>query len=124
MTPYTNFLYFGVLLYVVVPSFIQGLIARFSRYWILAVTALMLIVQYWVPVNAWPWTGAQELWLVLGYAVLQYGVARGFLAARQRGNSRWAYYGALTLGLLPLAAVKFVPVFMSHSQVGSWACPT
>jgi membrane protein involved in D-alanine export len=118
LTPYADFLYFGVLLYVVVPSLVQGLIARLSRFWILAATALMLIVQYWVPIGTWPWAGVQELWLVLGYAVLQYGVGRSFLAVRQRIGSRWAYYGALTLGLLPLAAVKFVPLFVTNSQVG------
>jgi membrane protein involved in D-alanine export len=117
MTPYANFLYFGVLLYVAVPTLAHGLIARRARVWIVAATAAMLIVQYYSLEATWP-TPVRALWFVLGYAAVQLGIARAFLALRPSALRRPALYAALTLALLPLVAAKFVPLLAAGSTIG------
>ena len=53
MTPYASFLYFGVLLYPIVPTLVLGLVWRFSWRWLLIVTVAMLTLQYWGTAPAW-----------------------------------------------------------------------
>jgi hypothetical protein len=90
--PYANFLYFGILAYIAIPTLTVRSIGRLrlSQLWILIATAFMLIVQYWV----------LEIWVVLGYAIVEWIAARSFLAVRQRGKSRAVFYAALALALL------------------------
>ncbi len=120
MIPYANFLYFGALLYIAVPSFVPGLAGRLrlSKFWIVAATAIMLVLQYWTTALVFPGAAVNELALVVGYAVTQFIVARAFLAARQRVKNRWMFYGAIALALLPLAVVKFVPLVSPEYIVG------
>ncbi len=51
MIPYANFLYFGILMYVAVPTLAVRSIGRLRlpKLWILLVTAIMLVVQYAFP---------------------------------------------------------------------------
>jgi membrane protein involved in D-alanine export len=124
LTPYADFLYFGVLLYVVLPTTIVGFSARRSlwKLWIVAATVVMLVIQYWPQVQVlWPGTAVNGLALVAGYAGSQWIVARGFLAVRRRARpagSRWSFYPALLLALAPLAAAKFVPVLAPADTLG------
>ena len=46
MTPYADFLYFGVLLYIALPALLIRRLLGFSRAWVLVATAAMLIIQY------------------------------------------------------------------------------
>jgi membrane protein involved in D-alanine export len=116
--PYADFLYFGVLLYVAVPTVGVGLLRRGARYWLLLATAGMLVVQYFRQQAVLPHLTVREIWLVLGYAVLQWGVAGGLLLSRRRAKKRGVFYLASALALLPLAAIKFVPLFAPSYQVG------
>jgi membrane protein involved in D-alanine export len=112
MIPYTSFLYFGVLLYVAVPSLAVGPLRRLrlSQAWILLATAAMLVVQYGVVQRLVGGVAVAEFALVLGYGLLQYVVAVGFLGIRSHARSRPAFYLALGLALAPLLATKLVPV--------------
>ncbi|MFH1185268.1 MAG: D-alanyl-lipoteichoic acid biosynthesis protein DltB [Chloroflexota bacterium] len=105
MIPYTDFLYFGVSLYALVPAVIVGLLRRFWRTWAAIATVFMLAVQYLGVTNGNPWPGS-GLVLVLGYALTQWLVAALFLAVRRGGASRPLFYAAMFLGLLPLLAAK------------------
>lgn len=58
------------------------------------------------------------MWLVAGYALFQWLLAGAFLWARPRARTRWPYRAALALGLLPLAAAKFVPLLSPGTQFG------
>ena len=47
MIPYADFLYFGILLYIAVPTLLVRRLVGFSRAWVmLFATSAMLIVQY------------------------------------------------------------------------------
>jgi membrane protein involved in D-alanine export len=118
MTPYATFLYFGVLLYSVLPTILMGLIGRVPWRWVVLVTAAMLVVQYWGTVSPLPGTAFQEVWLVVGYGVFEWIVASGFLWARSRTKNRALFWVALLLALLPLALAKFVPLFKPGYLVG------
>ena len=66
MTPYTNCLYFGVLLYVAVPTIVHGLFGRlrsWSRGLIVLAMIFMLVIQYAMPQTVWPGTEVLTLWL-------------------------------------------------------------
>ena len=123
MTPFADFLYFGVLLYIAAPSVIPGLAGRvrLSQFWILAATAIMLVVQYGTPVTLWNNAAVNEVLIVAAYALTEWLVAAGFLLVRQRMKhlhsrrgavqvSRATYYAALAGALLPLALTKFTPL--------------
>jgi len=121
VTPYTNFLYFGVLLYVAVPTIVHGLFGQlrsWSRGLIILATIFMLVIQYATPQTVWPGTEVLSLWLVIGYAVTQWIVARGFLVLRQRAKNRWRFYAAVLAGLAPLIIAKYIPVFVPELALG------
>jgi len=111
MIPYADFLYFGLLLYVVVPALILGLAGRLSWRWIALATLAMLVVQYGGTLQIEPQTAVREIWIVAAYALFEWAVALAFLRVRARTKRRWPFYAALGLALCPLALAKFLPLF-------------
>jgi membrane protein involved in D-alanine export len=118
MIPYADFLYFGVLLYVVVPTLVLGLAGRASRRWMLIATVGMLAVQYGGNLRIEPGMEIRELWIVAGYALFEGAVALSFLQIRSRTSRRWPFYAALLLSLLPLVVAKYVPLVAPNFQFG------
>jgi membrane protein involved in D-alanine export len=118
MTPYADFLYFGLLLYPVIPTMILGLLGRINWRWILLVTVVVLVVQFGDTLNVLPKTAVLELWLVVAYAAFQWIVSTGFLFIRKRAKNRVVYYTAILLALVPLALAKFVPLIAPHTLIG------
>lgn len=117
MIPYTDFLYFGISLYALLPNFLFGWWKRTFKIWIVIATGLMLVIQYFIVKVPFPNTTLLELWLVLGYGVLQYLVAGSFLLIRKRGTNRVIFYLALCLSLAPLLAAKFIPLVQTSYQL-------
>jgi membrane protein involved in D-alanine export len=112
MIPYTDFLYFSIAFYILtLPSFLVGLLKKFSRAWILLATAIMLAVQYSSLSVSWMRGSIQEIWLVLGFALTQWIISFVFLGLRKRVKNKWIFYLAILFGLLPMLVVKFVPLF-------------
>jgi membrane protein involved in D-alanine export len=118
MTPYADFLYFGLMLYPVVPTLALGLLGRINWRWVLFVTVVVLIVQFGDTLQVLPRTYVQEIWLVLAYAAFQWVVSNGFLFLRARSQSRAVFYAAALLGLLPLALAKFAPLIAPRTLIG------
>ena len=108
MTPFVDFLYFGVLLYPLIPAVALGLLGRLGGRFALVATAFMLCVQYWPGDAAW----LQPLSLLAAFGALQLTVAWGLARARARGPLRWAFYLALALALAPLLVSRYAS---SHS---------
>ncbi|HVE16940.1 MAG TPA: D-alanyl-lipoteichoic acid biosynthesis protein DltB [Chthoniobacterales bacterium] len=120
MVPYADFLYFGILfLAVVLPTVALGLMGRKVKSWLVMATSLMLIVQY-----AWPVTGEagdpfwQELATLLGFAALQFVVARGYLVMRRHDVSKKWITPAILLSLSPLVLAKLLPAHGGGNLVG------
>ncbi len=116
MIPYADFLYFGILLYPLLPALLFGLLlgARFGgwfmRIWILLATAGMLALQYSGTVQITPQSTLPVLALVAGYALVELVLAFAFLQVRSRTRGqRGFFYAAILLALLPLAVVKLSP---------------
>lgn len=118
MIPYADFLYFGVLLYVVVPTILLGAFGRAGRGWLLLATAAMLAVQYGGVRELAPGIALREIWIVAAYAAFQWAIAAAFVATRARANRRAVFYAALLLALLPLIVAKYVPLFAPSLHVG------
>ena len=117
MIPYTDFIYFGVSLYALLPNFLFGWWKRFSKAWIVIATGLMLVIQYSVVQAIFPNTPVLELWLVLGYGVLQYTIAGIFLLVRKHGKNQVVFDLAILLSLAPLLAGKFIPLVQPSYQL-------
>src|SRR5581483_5103403 len=92
MVPFADFLYFGVALYVVLPTLLVGLTGRFTRLWMLLATLLMLAVQYGGTVPVGAGLVVRESWLAAGYAAFQGLVAAAFLRLRGGVKGRWPYH--------------------------------
>lgn len=118
MTPYADFLYFGWLLYPVVPTLFLGWWGRISRWWIYLTTLAVVIIQYSGTVPVLPSFGIPELALVVAYGAYQLAIVRVFLVLRTRAKSRWTFWFAILLSLAPLVAVKLEPVIAPASLVG------
>jgi membrane protein involved in D-alanine export len=136
MIPYADFLYFGILLYIAVPTLLIRRLLGFSRAWVVLVTAAMLIVQYGTiahllpataPEGVWftggsPVSGGlvkvRDLWVVIACGFFQWGVARAFLTTRTRTAWYWPFPAALLLTLLPLSAARFLPLAIPGAQLG------
>ena len=106
MIPYTDFLYFGISLYALLPAVILGLLQRFWRLCLVIATVFMLAVQYLgiATDTEWPLNG---LVLVVTYALTQLLIASIFLALRRRAAHRLVFYASIFLGLLPLLAARY-----------------
>ncbi len=107
MTPFADFLYFGVSLYVLIPALVLGWFNRGWRTWLVIASVAMLVIQYSAMRDVFG-NRIAEIFLVAAYALFQWGVTRAFLVVRARGTNRAALYVTLLLNLLPLLMAKFV----------------
>lgn len=110
MIPFATFTYFGVLLYVVLPTIVLGLVGKISWRWVLVATLVMLAIQYGGVLANVPQATVNDLWFLVGYALLEYFVAAAFLYVHTRTKARGVYYGALFLALAPLVLAKALPL--------------
>lgn len=118
MIPFAGFAYFGVLLYLALPTLVLGAFRRAGRHWALFATVALIAVQYWAPVHIRGHWAVRTFWFVALWALFQAVIARSFLLLRARGPSRLAFYSALGASLLPLVAAKAVPLFSATGQFG------
>src|ERR1700677_836866 len=136
MIPYADFFYFGILLYIALPTLLIRRLLGFSRVWVLLATAAMLIVQYGTIVYLLPITTGEgagitggssvsgrlveirAIWLVLACGVFQWIVAQTFLWMKTRTTWYWPFPAALLLTLLALLGVRFLPLAIPGSQLG------
>jgi membrane protein involved in D-alanine export len=118
MIPYADFLYFGVLLYIAVPTVLLGIIGIRPRAWLILATAGMLAVQYWHDDTLWPGMVLPELAVLIAYGVLQLAIVSTFLLLRRRGKSAPVFYAAILLSLLPLVVAKYVPLVAPDHLIG------
>lgn len=136
MIPYADFLYFGILLYIALPTLLIRRWLGFSRAWVMLVTGAMLIVQYGSVVHLLPialpegirgshgppgeggLSEVRDLWVVLACGFFQWNVARAFLATRRRTGWYWPYPAAILLALLPLIGSRFLPMAVPGAQLG------
>jgi membrane protein involved in D-alanine export len=114
VTPYAEFTYFGVLLYVVVPALALAFLRRGVRTWLVVASAGMLVLHCWAPRATVGTASFSTLWLATGFAGWEYLLAIGFLAVRRRRRRQWAFYLTVLLALAPLLAAKAVPL-VRHS---------
>src|SRR5438093_2352449 len=114
--PYADFTYFGLLLYVAVPTLILGLFGKAGWRWAVFITAGMLLVQYHGLLNIRPHLPVREICIVIGFAVWQWATVWVFAKSGARGG--WPFYVAVAASLLPLAATKFFPVVSPGSEFG------
>jgi membrane protein involved in D-alanine export len=119
MIPYTSFSYFAWLLYPIIPSVVLGVLGRLSRYWLFAVTVIVLIAQYAEPAPTILGATVPVLALVAGYALFQYALTLVFLRVRvARGKQRLWFYGTVALSLIPLVVVKVAPLTGAEALIG------
>lgn len=114
MAPYADFTYFGLLLYIVIPTIVLGLIGWANWRWVLFATVVVCVVQFEDVLTLRPGWHLAELWVVAGYAAWQLIVALILLRWRSRGM----FYAAMTLAVLPLAVAKYLPHIASGSELG------
>ena len=114
MIPYADFFYFGILLYVALPTLLIRRWLGFSRAWVLLATAAMLIVQYGTIAHLLPViapeglraTGSspvsgglaevRDLWVVIACGLFQWGLARAFLWIKTRTSWYWPFPAAIS----------------------------
>ena len=124
MTPYATFIYFGIVgIYVAVPVIIARAARRESAPWlkqalILFATAVMLTVQYSVPVLSPALRLVWQLWIVAGFVLAQYLLATALLSYRARAKNKWPGHVAVALALAPLLLAKALPVNLDKAAAG------
>src|SRR5258708_1057006 len=107
MIPYADFLYFGILLYIALPTLLIRRWLGFSRAWVVFATAAMLIVQYGTVAHLLPAATARyvgvtggfagsvtlaevrAIWVVMACGIFQWIVAQSFLWTRMRTAWYW-----------------------------------
>jgi len=120
MTPYSNLLYFAVVLYPVAATLALRVV--FGRgtgwHWILGTSVVMLTIQFWRPIPVLPDLWVHELVVVACYSVLQWAILLLFRRRRAGGKSTPALAAAVVAALLPLAVTKFAPLVSPDSTPG------
>jgi membrane protein involved in D-alanine export len=114
MTPFGDFIFFGLLLYAVVPTILLGLLGKAGRWWLLFVTMALLAVQFADDLAIRPGFEVGEIWIVCGYAIFEGAVAWAFL----RWKARVTFWIALLLAILPLAVSKVLPLVATDTIFG------
>ena len=114
MNPYADFNYLGLLLYAIVPTLVLGVFGKANWRWTLFVCLVAATVHFSESVTLPGGLVLRELWIAVGYAVIELLVALAFL----RWRSRTTFYAALALTILPLAAAKYLPVFAPKTEFG------
>jgi membrane protein involved in D-alanine export len=114
MAPYADFTYFGLLLYIVIPTIALGLLGWANARWALFATLIVCVVQFDDDLTLRAGWHLREAWVVLGYAIWQTVVALGLLRWKSRTNFRIA----LGLALLPLVIAKYLPHLAPGSELG------
>src|SRR5215213_5396641 len=109
MTPYGSFTYFGILLYVILPAIVASPVRWLSRAVLPTATLAMLAVQFSSQAPAWT-SGpvVRGVWVVVGFALAQWAIARLFLCVHSRMRWSAAFPMALVLALLPLLVARLV----------------
>ena len=114
MTPFSDFTYFGLLLYLALPTLALGLLGRANRRWTLLATVLVAVLNFSDDLAIRPGVFVRELWIALGFALYQ-----GVLAAvLLRWKSPALFRAMLALSILPLAAAKFLPIIAPGTIFG------
>lgn len=116
MIPYADFTYFGLLLYVVIPTLILGFVRRANWRWILFVSLAVLAIQYQMRTQFGPRTELREIWIVIAFALWQWGAAAIYAAVGAPSGA--SFYAAVGASLLPLFLAKASPLVAPHYQVG------
>lgn len=114
MTPYSDFLYFGVFLYLLLPTLLLGLLGKANRNWLLFCSLLTLPLHFGADVPVSKTKAVTEIFFALGFLGFEAALAAVFL----RFKSRAAFYIALPLSVAPLALAKFLPLFLTDSAAG------
>ena len=109
MVPYTDSLYFGLLLYPTIAAIALGVTGRLSWRWVLAITLAVVAFQYSRLQLSESQTAVGNLGIVAAFVIVQCGVAKGFLFLRLRRKDKATFRAAIVAALLPLIAVKFLP---------------
>src|SRR5688572_4567872 len=114
MIPFADFNFFGLLLYLVIPTVLLGLFGRANARWALIATVAALTVQFSEPLAIRPGWHVRELWIVLGYLVYEGALTAVLL----RWNSRFTFYAVLVLALARVVVAKFLPAISPDSALG------
>jgi membrane protein involved in D-alanine export len=119
VTPYTEFLYFRVTVVTALPTIVQGLTGwRGRRVLITLTTLVMLTIQYSATTTRVAAQPISELWIVAGYAGLQWILVSGFLVARRAGRQPWLFRLAIVAALAPLALARWLPMVAPGWHLG------
>ena len=136
MIPYADFLYFGILLYLALPTLVVRRWLGFSRVWVLLATAAMLIVQYGTVAHLLPVAALEglrieggsraagglvqvrDIWVVIACGIFQWTLAQSFLWMKSRTSWYWPFPAAISLALVPLVAARFLPMAVPGAQFG------
>ena len=114
MVPFSDFEYFGLLLYVLLPFGLLGILGRLNRASSLVALGILLVLQTSVPVHLRPDFAVTEFYIIAAYTVYQ-----GLLALWLfRCRSRSVFYSSLALSILPLAAAKVLPTLVPQTSFG------
>lgn len=114
MSPYADFTYFGLLLYLLVPTVVLGLFGKANARWAFLASGAMLLVHLSHPLVVRPGFVVRELTIALGFLVYQGALSWAFLKWKSRRLFPWA----VILSIAPLAAAKFLPELWPGTAFG------
>ncbi|MGM9988602.1 MAG: D-alanyl-lipoteichoic acid biosynthesis protein DltB [Bacillaceae bacterium] len=110
MIPYADFYYFILLLLLLLPTIIGGLKGERMKGYNSVLTLVILGIIFGnKPI---------QLFSLIGYVVWQLLIVKLYLSYRQKKNEGTIFYGAVIIAILPLAAVKIVPVLQPNTVIG------
>jgi len=108
MTPYADLLFFGLSLYVLIPTIALGVAGRLGWRWVAVATLFMSAAQLFLSSLG---DARERVWhvaSVAGFLLWQWLVATAFLRWRRSGKSGGVWWAVIAC-LLPLLIVKLAP---------------
>jgi membrane protein involved in D-alanine export len=112
LIPYDSFNYFVFLLYPLVALILLGLLGRLGPRALIVVSLATIVFQYLNPLapSASRAAGQLQLLSLAAYVAVSVVVVLAFAALRRRGKSQPLFFAAIAVALLPLVAVRVLPL--------------
>src|SRR4051812_16284768 len=111
MAPFADFLFFGVMLYLIIPTILLGLFGRANTRWSTVANIIALLVIFAGDLLVRPKVAVPFIAVVVAYGVYQTMITYVFF----RWRSKPLFYATVALSILPLAAAKFLPLIPETS---------
>lgn len=109
MIPYSNFLYFYIMVLALIPAIIIGLLGKRIKWYGFVASIFMLYLIFG--------NSKQEAQFLIAFFIMEFALVFGYSLIRKKFKQRWLLWLVILIGLSPLAYSKLSNIII-HKELG------